>query len=105
MLLLLFIIFIIALCFMAGWYVLGCVLIAILFIFFVAAIIENNKNAEKKRIQQDELKARNAERIIDALPMFIRYINEEWIPNHAMEYFKKRDPIALDYLPKLLGVK
>lgn len=42
---------------------------------------------------------------IDALPMFIRYINEEWIPNHAMEYFKKRDPVALDYLPKLLGVK
>lgn len=42
---------------------------------------------------------------IDALPMFIRYINEEWIPNHATEYFKKRDPVALDYLPKLLGVK
>lgn len=63
MLLLLFIIFIIALCFMAGWYVLGSVLIAILFIFFVAAIIGNNKNAEKKRIQQEELKARNAERI------------------------------------------
>lgn len=42
---------------------------------------------------------------IDALPMFIRYINEDWIPNRAMEYFKKRDPVALDYLPKLLGVK
>lgn len=42
---------------------------------------------------------------IDALPMFIRYINEDWIPNRAMEYFKKRDPLALDYLPKLLGVK
>lgn len=42
---------------------------------------------------------------IDALPMFIRYINEDWIPNHATEYFKKRDPVALDYLPKLLGVK
>ena len=42
---------------------------------------------------------------IDALPMFIRYINEDWIPNRATEYFKARDPIALDYLPKLLGVK
>lgn len=42
---------------------------------------------------------------IDALPMFIRYINEDWIPNHAMEYFRKRDPAALDYLPKLLESK
>ena len=42
---------------------------------------------------------------IDALPMFIRYINEDWIPNRATEYFKARDPIALDYLPKLLGIK
>ena len=42
---------------------------------------------------------------IDALPMFIRYINEDWIPNHAMEYFRKRDPVALDYLPKLLESK
>lgn len=63
MLLLLFVIFIIALCFIAEWYVLGCALTVILFIIIVAAIIENSKNAEKKRIQQDELKARNAERI------------------------------------------
>lgn len=42
---------------------------------------------------------------IDALPMFIRYINEDWIPNHATEYFRKRDPVALDYLPKLLEAK
>lgn len=39
---------------------------------------------------------------IDALPTFIRYINEEWIPNNAFNYFKSRDPLALDYLPKLL---
>lgn len=39
---------------------------------------------------------------IDVLPMFIRYINEEWIPNCATSYFKQRDPVALDYLPKLL---
>lgn len=42
---------------------------------------------------------------IDVLPMFIRYINEDWIPNHATEYFRKRDPVALDYLPKLLESK
>lgn len=41
--------------------------------------------------------------VLDALPMFIRYIHEKWIPENAHEYFKKRDPIALDYLPKLLA--
>lgn len=41
---------------------------------------------------------------IDVLPMFIRYINEDWIPNNAVKYFKDRDPLALDYLPKVLGV-
>lgn len=40
---------------------------------------------------------------IDALPMFIRFLNEDWIPNHASRYFRDKDPIALDYLPKLLG--
>lgn len=40
---------------------------------------------------------------IDALPEFIRYINERWIPQNAEKYFKERDPVALDYLPKLLG--
>lgn len=40
---------------------------------------------------------------IDVLPMFIRYINEKWIPENALNYFKERDPLALDYLPKLLG--
>lgn len=40
---------------------------------------------------------------IDALPMFIRYINEKWIPERAQEYFRTRDPLALDYLPKLLN--
>ena len=39
---------------------------------------------------------------IDVLPMFIRYINEVWIIQNAAKYFKKRDPVALDYLPKLL---
>lgn len=40
---------------------------------------------------------------INALPLFIQYINEKWIPENAQDYFKKRDPIALDYLPKILG--
>ena len=40
---------------------------------------------------------------IDVLPQFIRYINEKWIPENAEKYFKERDPVALDYLPKLLG--
>jgi prophage antirepressor-like protein len=40
---------------------------------------------------------------IDALPIFIRFINEEWIPKHAHRYFKDKDPLALEYLPKLIG--
>ena len=39
----------------------------------------------------------------DALPIFIEYIHKRWIPTKAEEYFKKRDPVALDYLPKLIG--
>lgn len=42
---------------------------------------------------------------IDALPVFIKYINERWIPENAEQYFKKRDPLALDYLPKMLKAK
>lgn len=40
---------------------------------------------------------------IEALPTFRRFIYEVWIPKYAQKYFKKRDPVALDYLPKLLG--
>lgn len=40
---------------------------------------------------------------IDALPLFIRYIHEKWIPERAQNYFSGRDPLALDYLPKLLS--
>lgn len=40
---------------------------------------------------------------IDALPLFVRYINEVWIPTKAEPYFKDRDKLALEYLPKLLG--
>jgi len=39
---------------------------------------------------------------VDALPSFIKYIHETWIPQKAQAYFKQRDPVALDYLPKIL---
>lgn len=39
---------------------------------------------------------------IDYLPIFIRYVDDVWIPNNAQKYFKDRDLKALDYLPKLL---
>lgn len=39
---------------------------------------------------------------IEALPTFRRFIYEKWIPENAEKYFKERDPLALDYLPKLL---
>lgn len=42
---------------------------------------------------------------IEALPMFIRYVNERWLFNNAQNYFKTRDQKALDYLPKLLESK
>lgn len=40
----------------------------------------------------------------ELLPIFIKFIDEHWIPEYAQHYFKERDPIALDYLPRLLGV-
>lgn len=36
------------------------------------------------------------------LPIFIKYVDEEWIPKNAENYFKDRDKKALDYLPKIL---
>lgn len=40
---------------------------------------------------------------IEALPLFRKYVIEVWIPENAQGYFRERDPLALDYLPKLLG--
>jgi hypothetical protein len=37
------------------------------------------------------------------LPIFIKFIDERWMPDCAERYFKERDPLALDYLPKLLN--
>lgn len=39
---------------------------------------------------------------IDALPAFIQYVHDVWIPQNASKYFKDRDPKALEHLPKLL---
>ncbi|HZK69305.1 MAG TPA: Bro-N domain-containing protein [Paludibacter sp.] len=39
----------------------------------------------------------------DLLPIFIKFIDDKWIMENADKYFKERDPVALDYLPKLLG--
>ncbi|EMK3386240.1 MULTISPECIES: BRO-N domain-containing protein [Vibrio harveyi group] len=39
------------------------------------------------------------------LPIFIEFVDNEWIPQRAAGYFKPRDPVALEYLPKLLPQK
>lgn len=42
---------------------------------------------------------------IQAIPEFISFIHGIWIPEYAESYFKRADPKALDYLPKLIGYK
>lgn len=39
----------------------------------------------------------------ELLPIFIKFVDDVWIPLKAQAYFKDRDPLALNYLPKLLG--
>lgn len=36
------------------------------------------------------------------LPLYLEYIDSVWIPECAEDYFAKRDPVALTYLPRLL---
>jgi hypothetical protein len=38
----------------------------------------------------------------DLLPAFRRHFREIWLPQMAADYFNKRDPRALEYLPRLL---
>jgi hypothetical protein len=38
----------------------------------------------------------------ELLPIFIKFVDDEWIMKHSTSYFKTRDLVALDYLPKLL---
>lgn len=36
------------------------------------------------------------------LPVFIDFIDKQWLPKHAYQYFESRDKDALAYLPKLI---
>ena len=38
----------------------------------------------------------------ELLHIFIKFVDDVWIPTYAEGYFKERDLLALDYLPKLL---
>jgi Prophage antirepressor len=40
----------------------------------------------------------------DLIPDFKRFVLGVWLPEQGPKYFKKKDPLALDYLPKILGV-
>ena len=40
---------------------------------------------------------------IEALPTFRKFVYDVWIPTQGPKYFKSKDPLALDYLPKLLN--
>lgn len=50
----------------------------------------------------DGLEVRARQYSNELLPIFIKYVDEEWIPFAAQKYFNDRDKVALDYLPKLL---
>lgn len=39
----------------------------------------------------------------ELLADFRKHVVEVWLPKHAGEYFRKRDSLALEYLPKLLA--
>jgi hypothetical protein len=47
-----------------------------------------------------EVEARQYENSL--LPLFIKFVDDIWIPKHSEKYFSKRDKVALDYLPKLI---
>jgi len=38
----------------------------------------------------------------DLLPIFIKFVDEHWMPQCAAKYLGDRDKKALQYLPKLL---
>lgn len=39
---------------------------------------------------------------IRLLPLYIQFVDEDWVPNHSESYFRTRDAAALPHLPKLL---
>lgn len=41
----------------------------------------------------------------ELLPVFIKYVDDTWLPERGSKYFEERDKKALNYLPKLLGDK
>ena len=47
-----------------------------------------------------EVEARQYEN--ELLPIFIKFVDDVWIPENSQKYFSERDKVALDYLPKLL---
>lgn len=40
---------------------------------------------------------------IEVIPTFRKFVYDIWIPKQGPKYFKAKDPLALDYLPKLIG--
>jgi hypothetical protein len=38
------------------------------------------------------------------LPDFRKHVREVWLPEHATDYFRKRDGAALQYLPKVISL-
>ncbi|PQJ79209.1 hypothetical protein [Polaribacter porphyrae] len=38
--------------------------------------------------------------LIEALAVFSKFVSNKWVPENAHKYFKERDTVALDYLPK-----
>ena len=48
-----------------------------------------------------EVEARQYEN--EVLKPFIDFVEKEWIPQRAELYFRVRDPIALNYLPKIIN--
>jgi prophage antirepressor-like protein len=41
---------------------------------------------------------------LELLPVFRKFVFDRWVPGNAERYFTAKDPVALDYLPKLLGL-
>ena len=39
---------------------------------------------------------------VEALPIFRKFVYDRWIPERSQGYLGKKDPLILDYLPKLL---
>jgi hypothetical protein len=55
-----------------------------------------------KHILPNELEVDARQYKNEILPYFIEYIETDWLYNRAKDYFEPRDPLALNYLPKIL---